>query len=130
MPPGEQTVQPPTSDNPQTIDRLAQGLDEAMRLLRRGRYPELEQHFRRFEQQALGLEALRRALQNGSAPPAGTRESCERLGRKLVVFSAVARQVAAVESGMIELLAGPGDSAYGRDGQCAPPGSAHFEQEA
>ena len=123
---------------PQTIDALSYSLDEAMDLLRRGRYPELDQHFRRFQQQTLGLEALKRALESGSPPAAGVRESCERLGRKLVVFSEVARQVAAVEWGLFELLAGPSDTAYGRDGQCetqpnavrAPDRGAHFEKEA
>jgi hypothetical protein len=58
------------------------------------------------------------------------RESCERLGRGLIVFSEVARQVAAVETGMVQLLAGPGERAYGRDGQCEDGGGYQFEQEA
>ena len=123
-------MQQPTAHRRETIDALTASLDEAMGLLRRGLYPELGEHFRSIEQQSEGLEALKGALENGSPPPSGIRESCEQLGRRLVVFSEVARHVATVESGMLELLAGPSDTSYGRDGQCANRGDYQFEQEA
>lgn len=123
-------MQHPTAHGRATIDALTQSLDEGLGLLRRGRYPELDEHFRGFQQQAQSLEALKRALENGSPPPSGIRESCEQLGRRLVVFSEVARQVATVESGMLQIVAGPRDNAYGRDGQCGNPGGYQFEQEA
>jgi hypothetical protein len=123
-------VQQPSAHGCDAIDALARSIDEALGLLRRGRYPEMEAHFRRFEQQAQGLEALKRALEKGSRAPSGIRESCEQLGRRLLVFSEVARQVAKVEFGVVQLLAGPRDSSYGRNGHCEEHGGSHFEQEA
>ena len=114
----------------QTIDMLAQSIDEAVELLRRGRYPELDEHFRGFAQRAQQLEGLKRALENGSPAPPGMQQSCERLGRRLIVFAEVARQVVTIESGMMQLLAAPRDSSYGRDGQCGNRGGYQFEQEA
>jgi hypothetical protein len=128
--PTENPVQQPTAHPRQTIDALAQSIDQAMELLRRGRYAELDSHFQGFAQQALRLEALKQALENGSPPAAGLRESCDHLGHRLVVFSELARQVAAIESGVMELIAGPRDHAYGRDGQCENGAAARFEQEA
>lgn len=127
-------MQQPTAQSRQTIDALTQSIDQATELLRRGRYVELDSHFRGFEQQALHFEALKQALENGSPPAAGIRESCDQLGCRLVVFSELARQVAALESGMMELLAGPRDHAYTRDGQCETgpvenQTTARFEQE-
>ncbi len=135
--PGPNTVPNPTG-HPSTIDALASSLDRAMDLLRLSRYGELDEHFRSIEPEAARLETLKRAIVGGSPPPAGLRESCERLGRRLVVLTEVARQVAAVESGMLDLLAGPRDSSYDRDGQVhsrQPGPAAHyrgggFEQEA
>jgi hypothetical protein len=124
-------MQQPAAPGRETIDALTHSLDQALGLLRRGRYGELGEHLRGFEQQADGLEALKRALQGGSPPPAGVRESCQQLGRRLMVFSEVARHVAALEFGVLELLAGPRDSSYGPDGQCAGSRAIHhFQQEA
>jgi hypothetical protein len=123
-------VQNTTDNGRETIDALAASIDQAMHLLRRGRYRELGEHLAGFEQQAEGLQALRQALEAGSAPPLGVRESCERLGQRLVVFSQVARQVAAVESGVVQLLAEPRDSSYGRDGQPGNGAALEFQQEA
>ena len=123
-------MQPQTAPGRETIDTLTHSLDAALGLLRRGRYPELGEHFRGFEQQAQGLAALKQALENGSLPAPGLREGCEQLGRRLMVLSEVARQVATVESGMLQIVAGPRDRSYGRDGQCGNPGGSQFEQEA
>jgi hypothetical protein len=122
-------LRPVVPYTPNTIAGLTESLDEALELLRRGCYPELSGHFQRIAQQAQGLAALRQALEDGSRPPLGVREGCELLGRKLLVFSEVARQVAAVECGVLELFAGPRDSSYGRDGQCETSGGTRFEQE-
>lgn len=119
----------PSACSHETIDLLTRSLETALELLRHGRYPELDEHFRGFAHQAQGLAALKRALEDG-APPQGIRESCQRLGRSLLVFSEVARQVATVETGMVQWLAGPGEGAYGRNGHSNGCGGYQFEQEA
>jgi hypothetical protein len=131
------TTQPTSAPGPECVDALTRSLDQALGLLRSGRYAELSGQLGEFEHQAQALGAWKRALQSGMAAPAGMRASCERLGRRLVVFSEVARQVATLEFGVLQLVTGPRDSSYGRDGLCgvgeapsAGPGNVPFEREA
>jgi hypothetical protein len=112
------------------IDSLAQGVEEAIALLRDARYPLLQQHLPSIEEQAAGMRAFKQALLNGSPPPRGARESCERLGRRLHVLSEVVRHVAEVEFALTRLVAWPGESPYGRDGHCGQDGAPKFQQEA
>jgi hypothetical protein len=123
-------VQPQAPAGPATIQALTQTVDEALGLLRQGRYSDLEATFSRLERQATGLETLKLALQNGAIPEPSLERLCGHLGNSLFVFSQVARQVATVEAGMAQLFAGPRDCSYGRGGQCESAGESRFRQEA
>lgn len=115
---------------PETIRALTATVDEAAALLRAGRYSDLDGRFDRLRQQAKDLDALKQALHNGTAADPGLRQCCEQLGKSLFVFSEVAKQVATVEGGLAQIVAGPRDGSYGRDGHCENSGGAHFRQEA
>ena len=118
------------STGPEAVHALAQTVDDAVRLLRTGRYADLEAHFTRLEQQAKDLKALKEALAGGAPAGPGLRQRCEQLGKSLFVFSEVAKQVALVEAGMVEIVAAPRDGSYDRAGNCEIPGGANFRQEA
>jgi hypothetical protein len=124
------TVQQPSPASSETISALTRTVDEAVGLLRTGRYADLDVPFSRLERQAKDLESVKRALEGGAPAEPGLRRLCERLGNSLFVFSEVAQQVAAVEAGMVELIAGPRDGSYDRGGQCDNAAGARFRQEA
>lgn len=115
---------------PQTISALTTTVDEAIALLRAGRYGELDSQFDRLREQVEDLEALKRALHNGTPADLRLRQCCEQLGRSLFVFSEVAKQVATIEGGLAQMVAGLRDGSYGRDGHCESSGGLHFQQEA
>ncbi len=115
---------------PQTISALAATVDEAAALLRAGRYGELGTQFDRLREQAQDLEALKLALHSGTPADPRLRQCCEQLGKSLFVFSEVAKQVATIEGGLAQMVAGPRDGSYGRDGHCESSGGMHFQQEA
>jgi hypothetical protein len=123
-------VQRQASAGPEAVQALTQTVDEAVRLLRTGRYGDLEAHFTRLERQAKDLEALKQALAGGAPAGPGLQQRCEQLGKSLFVFSEVAKQVAMVEAGMVQMVAGPRDGSYDRAGNCEIPGGASFRQEA
>lgn len=115
---------------PETISVLTAAVEEAVALLRAGRYSELDAQFERVQQQAEELEALKLALRSGTAADPRLRQCCEQLGRSLFVFSEVAKQVAAIEAGLAQMAAGPRGGSYSRDGHCGNADGPHFHQEA
>jgi len=115
---------------PETIHGITHTVDEAVALLRNGRYSDLDAHLARLQQQAADLETLKQHLFYGARAEPGLAERCEQLGKSLFVLSQVAKQVATVEAGIAQLIAGPSDGSYDRGGHCENPGGFRFQQEA